>query len=296
MSDCNFSFCRNFVVIARLFPRTVSRFVWILWELFLLHEPDYWIQPLATIRGQDVGHPVPERAQADNRGTPLIWIRALKRPNRGTPLIWIRALKRPPEPEKCWANSDDRGGFSRRGAGQKPATVCSTLQPHATACVHTLSLMLALPSPVWCWGDREGWIRGQDVGQPVPERAQADNRGTPLIWIRALKRPPEPESIKSFNYRTALSHLSRIAHSFPRSGKKYVAVLTLQCSINGSPLRTVNCIQETSFRQTAPLSLAFNHEAGPRRMAYSNASMSSRAPNTHTEHGLRTNSTYIHAG
>jgi len=128
-----------------------------LWDFFfLLHEHDYLIQPLATICGQDVGQPVPERAQADNRGTPLIWIRALKRPNRRTPLIWIRALKRPPE--KCWANSDDPGGFSRRGAGQKPATVCSTLQPHATACLHKLSPMLALPSPVWCWGDREGWI------------------------------------------------------------------------------------------------------------------------------------------
>ena len=137
MSDSNFSFCRNFVVIARLFPRTVSRFVQILWECFLLHELDYLIQPLATTRWQDVGQPVPERAQADNRGTPLIWIKALKRPNRGTPLIWIRALKRPPELEKCWANSDDPRGFSRRGAGQKPATVCAALCSRTPQRVYT---------------------------------------------------------------------------------------------------------------------------------------------------------------
>ena len=97
----------------------------------------------------------------------------------------------------------------------------------------------------------------------------------PLIWIRALQRPPEPDRIKSFfNYWTAL--LSRIAHSGPRSGWsgwKYVVLLTCQCTINCWPLRAVNCIQETTFRQTPPLSLAYHHEAGPGRMANFNVSM-----------------------
>ena len=48
--------------------------------------------------------------------------------------------------------------------------------------------------------------------QPEPEGRQAVNRGTPLTWIRALKSPPLPESIKSFfNCKTVL--LSRITHS-----------------------------------------------------------------------------------
>jgi len=150
-----------------------------------------------------------------------------------------------------------------------------------------------------CQADNRGtpliWIRALQR-QPEPERCQADNRGKPLIWIRALQRPLEPESIKPFfNYRTAL--LSRIAHSGQRSGwsgKKYVAVLTLQCSINGSPLRAVNCIQETTFRQTPPLSLAFNHEAGPGRMADSNAWMSWPACSKHPHWTRSTNELYVH--
>ena len=156
MNSCNFSFYTNFVVIARLFPRTVSRFVRILWEFFFTartrFNPRFFNCTNSIQRhldSTDPGQPEQKRPQSDNRGTPHIWIRAL-----------------------------------------------------------------------------------------------TDNRGTPLIWIRALKRPPEPESIKSFfNYRTALR--SRIAHSGQRSGwsgKKYVAVLILQCSINGSPLRAVNCL------------------------------------------------------
>ena len=132
-----------------------------------------------------------------------------------------------------------------------------------------------------------------DPGQPEQKTVQSDNRGTPLIWIRALtdnrgtaliwiralKKPPLPKWQRFFsNYRTALR--SRIAHSCQKSGwsnKKYVAVLVLQCSINASPLRAVNCIEETSFRQTAPLTWACNHEAEPVRMANSNAWMCSPA-------------------
>jgi len=148
---------------------------------------------------------------------------------------------------------------------------------------------------VLCTGP--GATRSDNRGTPlIWIRALTDNRGTPLTWIRALKRPPEPESIKSFfNYRTAL--LSRIAHSGQRSGwssKKYVVVLILQCSINGSPLRAVNCIQETTFRQTAPLSLALNHEAGPVRMADFNAWMSWPACCKHPHWPRSTNELYVH--
>ena len=151
----------------------------------------------------------------------------------------------------------------------------------------------------YCTNSIQRQKRPQSDNRRTPHlwiRALTDNRGTPLIWIRALKRPPEPESIKSFfNYQTALR--SRIAHSGQRSGwsgKKYVAVLILQCSINASPLRAVNCIQETTFRQTVPLSLSFNHEAGPVRMANSNAWMSSPACCKNPNWPRSTKEFYVH--
>jgi len=119
-----------------------------------------------------------------------------------------------------------------------------------------------------------------------------------LIWIRALQRPLETERSESFfNYWMAL--LSRIAHSGPRSswsGRKYVAVPTVQCSINGTPLGAVNCVQETTFRQTPPLSFSFDHEAGPGHTADSNALMCWPACSKHPHWTRFTNKLYIHTG
>jgi len=74
---------------------------------------------------------------------------------------------------------------------------------------------------------RDSWFLKRphtEHGREKGERTFQHNTGTqePLIWIRALQQPPEPERLKSFlNYWTVL--LSRIAHSGPRfswSGRK----------------------------------------------------------------------------